>query len=50
MNDLIFEQQQYQEATVDNDEKFKDEGEDLDQTKKLESPRYFFYVLGQRKA
>ena len=36
MNDLIFEFQQYQEATDDNDGQFNDEGEDLDQ--KLESP------------
>ena len=32
MNDLISEYQQYQEATVDDDdEQFDDEGDDLDQ-------------------
>ena len=30
MNDLISEYQQYQEATVDDDEQFDDEGEELD--------------------
>ena len=31
MNDLISEYQQYQEATVDDDEQFDDEGDELDQ-------------------
>ena len=31
MNDLISEYQQYQEATVDDDEQFDDEGDDLEQ-------------------
>merc|ERR1711978_165710 len=30
MNDLISEYQQYQEATVDDDEQFDDEGEELE--------------------
>ena len=30
MNDLISEYKQYQEATVDDDEQFDDEGEELD--------------------
>ena len=31
MNDLISEYQQYQEATVDDDEQFDDEGDELEQ-------------------
>ena len=41
MNDLISEYQQYQEATVDDDEQFDDEGEDLDQ----DWVCFTFYIL-----
>ena len=41
MNDLISEYQQYQEATVDDDEQFDDEGEDLDQ----DWVYFTFYIL-----
>ena len=41
MNDLISEYQQYQDATVDDEDQFDDEGEELEQNWYLAMPMYF---------